>query len=130
MADYLTLNVNPSFDMDIFAVLLADRYLSRGYAVDVDRSNGTYSLSFSKDTGAMHTLLGLNQGIKATITQVSGDTVSISFTRAQWKSKIICCTLGWPLCMIPFITAIIGTAKQLSLPKKIGYDASSIAALL
>ena len=56
------------------------------------------------------------------------NTVSVNFSDGDWTGKIIGFVVGWFLCFIPCITAAIGTARQLSLPKSIGNDATMIAA--
>ena len=58
------------------------------------------------------------------------NTVIISFSDAEWLGKIVGLVVGWFLCMVPFITAIIGTIQQLSLPKAIGDEAILIASTL
>lgn len=127
MADNTMFNVKPTFDMEAFAARLADTYKAKGYTVNVVSMNGSYSISFDKGTGGINTLLGMGEGIKANITRMN-DTVSINFSDAEWTSKIIGFVVGWFLCMIPFVTAIIGTTRQLSLPKTIANDATMIAA--
>lgn len=120
-------NVKPNFDAEIFAAKLADNYRAKGYTVNVVNMNGFLSITFEKGTGGINTLLGLGEAVKANITRMN-DAVCINFSDAEWTSKIIGFVVGWILCLIPFITAIIGTTRQLSLPKSIANDATAIAA--
>lgn len=129
MADNVMFNVKENFNMEAFAARLADTYRGKGYTVNVMNMNGIYSLTFDKGTGGANTLLGLGEGIKANITWMNG-AVNINFTDAEWTSKIIGIGVGWFLCLVPFVTAIIGTTRQLSLPKSIGNDAMMIAATM
>lgn len=129
MANNVMFNVKPTFDMEVFTTRLADTYKAKGYTVNVVNMNGSCSITFDKGTGGINTLLGMGEGIKANITRMN-DTVSINFSDAEWTGKIIGFVAGWFLCMIPFITASIGTMRQLSLPKSIANDATMIASSL
>ncbi len=53
---------------------------------------------------------------------VNNGVLNITFTDAEWTSKIIGAVIGWFLCLIPLITAIIGVVRQTSLPKNIEND--------
>ena len=120
------LNVNPSFDMDVFVGRLTDTYRIKGYNVSVVNMNGAYIVTFEKGTGGINTLLGLGESVKATCMCTNG-MLTVSYSDAEWTSKIIGGVVGWFLCLIPFITAIIGAVHQLQLPKSISNDATMIA---
>lgn len=126
MANNVMFNVKPSFEIESFATKLSEIYRMKGYAVNVAFMNNSAIITFEKNTGGMNMLLGLGEGIKATVMK-NGDMVSIAFSDGEWTGKIIGFAVGWVLCLIPFITAIIGTVKQTSLPKSIGNDATMIA---
>ena len=55
------------------------------------------------------------------------ETLIVSFSDGDWTSKIIGFAVGL-FCCIPFVTAIIGTLRQLSLPKDIENDITVLAA--
>lgn len=129
MAENVMFNVKGTFDMEAFTNKLADTYKAKGYTVNILNMNGVCSITFEKATGGINTLLGMGEGIKANITRTN-DTVSINFSDAEWMGKIIGFAIGWFLCLIPLITAAIGTMRQLSLPKGIANDATMIAASL
>lgn len=129
MSDNVMFNVNPSFDLEVFAAKLADTYRAKGYTVNVANMNGMCTIVFDKGTGGINMLLGMGEGIKATVTKAN-DTVMLNFSDAEWTGKIIGCIIGLFLCMIPMITAIIGIVRQTSLPKKIANDATMIASTL
>lgn len=126
MADSVFFNVPPDFNLQMFAGQLAEKYRMEGFNVTVADFNNSVVLTFDKDTGGINMLLGLGQGIKATCMVVNG-ALSISFSDGDWTGKIIGLCVGWFVCFIPFITAIVGCVKQTQLPKKIGNDAMMIA---
>lgn len=127
MADSVMFNVPENFNMNFFAQQLADKYRAEGYTVNVANLNGSVMMTIEKKTGGINMLLGMGEGIKATCTMMNG-TLNIAFSDAEWTGKIIGFAVGWLLCWIPFITAIVGTVRQTQLPKKIGTDAAMIAA--
>ena len=129
MADNVMFNVSPTFNLDDFVAKLTETYQSKGFTVTPVNLNGSSMITFEKGVGGINTLLGLGVGIKANIT-LSNGTLNISFTEAEWTSKIIGLAVGWFLCLIPFITAIVGCINRMDLPKAIGSDARTIAAAL
>ncbi len=126
MADTVFINVTPNFDLYMFANQLAEKYKMEGFNVTVANFNNSVVLTFDKNTGGINMLLGLGQGIKATCMLANG-TLSINFSDGDWTGKIIGLAVGWFICLIPFITAIVGCVKQSQLPKNIGNDAMVIA---
>lgn len=126
MANDVMLNVSEGFDLGGFSQKLAEMYRMKGYSVTAVSMNKSWMLTFDKGTGGINTLLGLGEGIKATCA-VSGNMLSVRFTDAEWTGKIIGLVVGWILCLIPFITAIIGCTRQSKLPKSIANDAMMLA---
>ncbi len=47
----------------------------------------------------------------------------INYFDEEWTGKIVGLVVGWFLCFIPFITAVIGTVQQYSLTGNINNDA-------
>ena len=130
MANNLMLNVNPeTFNLDAFANILANNFRGRGYTVTAVNMNGSYMLTFEKGIGGINTILGLGESIKATCMCMNG-MLTINFSDEEWTSKIIGIVVGWFLCLIPFITGIIGVTRQLQLPKTITNDATMIASTM
>lgn len=127
MATPLMLNVAPSFNMSAFAEQLATSYRSQGYVVNVMYFPDRVSVKFEKDTGGINTVLGLGEGITAHCTLNNG-MLYINYSDEEWTGKIIGFCVGWFVCMVPFVTAIVGTVKQLDLSKKISAEATRIAA--
>ena len=118
MASNFMLNVSPEFNMEAFSEQLANLYRARGYVVTVANMNGNAIISFEKNIGGINTVLGLGEGVKANC-MVNNGVLNITFTDAEWTSKIIGAVIGWFLCLIPLITAIIGVVRQTSFPKNI-----------
>lgn len=121
MASNFMLNVSPEFNMEAFSEQLANLYRARGYVVTVANMNGNAIISFEKNIGGINTVIGLGEGVKANC-MVNNGVLNITFTDAEWTSKIIGAVIGWFLCLIPLITAIIGVVRQTSLPKNIEND--------
>lgn len=126
MADSVYFNVAPNFNLQMFAGQLAEKYRMEGFTVTVAEYNNAVILTFDKSTGGINMLLGLGLGIKATCTVVNG-VLTIIFSDAEWTGKIIGLCLGWFICFVPLITAIIGCVKQSQLPHDIENDAMMIA---
>ena len=110
MADSVMLNIGPNFDFNAFADRLAQMYAAQGFAVSVADINSAKVIKFEKETGGINTVL------------------QIMYTDAEWNSKIIGGLIGWFVCLVPLITAIIGAVRQSDLPKNIGRDAGMIVA--
>ncbi len=126
MANNVMFNVGANFDMSDFSEKLADMYRAKGYTVNVAYMNGTSMLTFDKNTGGINMLLGMGEGIKATC-MLSNNTLSINFSDGDWIGKIVGCVVGWFLCFVPVITAVMGIVKQTKLPKSISTDATMLA---
>jgi len=129
MAANVMFTVADTFDLETLATRLAESFKVKGYTINVINMKDAYAIIFDKKTGGINNLLGLGVRIRATITKMN-NTVIISFSDAEWLGKIVGLVVGWFLCMVPFITAIIGTIQQLSLPKAIGDEAILIASTL
>lgn len=128
MASGFMLNVNEKFQLQAFCNQLAESYRAKGFMVNSAIMNSnTAQMVFDKGTGGINMLLGLGQGIKANIT-LSNGTLMVNFTDGDWTGKIIGLVVGWILCFVPFITAIVGCVKQSNLPKDIQNDATMLIA--
>lgn len=125
MADTYNFAVPDTFDLNGFSMALADYYRKKGYVTTVANFGASTSINFDKDTGGINMLLGMGEGIQANCT-VSNGMLTINFANAEWTGKIIGLAVGWFLCWIPFVTAIIGCVRQVNLPKSIGSDSAMI----
>lgn len=126
MANQIVFNISPDFNMQMFAHQLAEKYRMEGFSVTIAEFNGSEIITFDKDTDGINTILGLGQGIKATCMIMNGALI-IDFSDADWTGKIIGLIIGWFICLIPGITALVGAIRQSQLPKKITNDAMMIA---
>ena len=126
MAQNFIMNVGENFNVTEFSQRLADVYRAKGFSVNVANiDDGTSVVVFDKDTGGINMLLGLGLGVKGTCTCTNGNLI-INYTEEEWTGKIIGLAVGWILCWIPFVTALIGVAQQSSLTKNINNDAMMV----
>ena len=128
MANNFMCNIEENFDIQAMVNELVQQYQAKGFNVRVLTMKNGVKVTFDKKCGGINMLLGLGQGITATC-MVQGkekDLLSVTFSDGDWLGKIIGLIAGWFLCMIPFITALIGVFKQLSLPKDISNDIQMI----
>ncbi len=125
MAQNLSIYVNPNFNLYEFCNRLAELYRAKGYNASVINVGASIMINFEKNTGGINMLLGMGESIKATCSVING-MLTIVYTNAEWTSKIIGLAVGWFLCLVPFITAIIGCINQSNLPKNISNDATML----
>lgn len=128
MASNFSMNVSQDFNIGEFTEAISQQYQAQGFNVRVLKMNNSTKIVFDKGCGGMNTLLGLGQGISATCSLMGKDKdmLSVSFSDADWTGKIVGLAVGWIICFIPFITALIGLFRQLSLPKNIASDMQMI----
>lgn len=55
--------------------------------------------------------MGLGKGITASCS-LQNNTLVVNYLEGDWIGKIIGLAVGWILCFIPFITAIIGCSSK------------------
>ncbi len=128
MASNFSVNVEPDFNIEALGEEMVERYQAKGFKVRLLKMKKGVKLVFDKNCGGINMILGMGQGISATCT-ISGkenDTLNVNFSDGDWTGKIIGCIVGWFVCFVPVITAVIGICKQLSLPGEIGDDIQSI----
>lgn len=126
MATPLTLNVGPQFNMTSFVNQLSSLYQNKGFIVSATNFGTSTAIKFDKNTGGINMLMGLGQGVTANCT-LSNGMLNINYTNEDWTGKIIGICVGWFLCLIPFITSIIGLFRQFQLTKDISNDATMLA---
>lgn len=126
MANTLMINVPENFNISEMGNKLRDSFMAKGFSVNVSNLNNGVRLQFEKGTGGINMLLGLGKGITAMCT-VQGNNLIVNYSDGEWTSKIIGLAVGWLLCLIPFITAIVGCINQSQLPKEINNEIIMIA---
>ncbi len=121
-------NVSEGFDVERFAEEISQQYQAKGFQVRTLKMKNSVKIVFDKNSGGINNLLGLGQGITATCNLMGKDKdmLSVSFSDGDWTGKIVGLAVGWFLCMIPFITAIVGVFRQCALPKDISNDMQMI----
>jgi hypothetical protein len=72
----------------------------------------------TKDRDGLKNFLGLGLECRVAITATQ-DVLTLTIN-SEWTNKIIALAIGWILCWVPFITGVVGTINQLTLPEKIG----------
>lgn len=122
MADSVMLTVPEEFDLSNLTQQLADMYRAKGFTVNIASLNNSEIVEFDKGVGGINMLLGLDLGIKATFSIQNGTTLIVNFSDAAWTGKIIGICVGWFVCLVPFITAIVGAVKQSKFPKDLRND--------
>lgn len=128
MADNFTINVNENFDMDRLCAQLQNNFRSKGFSVTAARiSTNACQIVLDKGCGGINMLLGMGEGITANCT-LNGNCLYVTYSDGDWTGKIIGLAVGWILCFIPFITAIIGCVNQSGLPKKVNNEVAMIVA--
>ncbi len=127
MANTLMMNVSEGFDLQKMGEELRDTYMAKGYTVQLMKMKNGLRIRIEKNCGGANMLLGLGQGITATCMLQNNENLIVNYSEADWTGKIIGLAVGWILCFIPFITAIIGCIKQSSFSKEIDQDIMMIA---
>ena len=85
--------------------------------------NDTLNVKIDRD--GIKNIIGLGLESKVTLTLMN-DSLNVS-VEDEWSNKIIAIALGWFVCLVPFITGIVGCVNQSGLSKKI-FDAIQLAA--
>ena len=118
MADSLTINVSENFDLNFMAQKIKESFQTKGFIVTTaSLSPNSVRIVFDKGCGGINMLLGMGQGITADCT-VNGNCLTVNYVDGDWTGKIVGLIVGWFLCWIPCLTALIGCINQSGLPKK------------
>ena len=130
MASDFSVSVSENFDLEAMTDQLVQQYQAKGFKVRTIKMKNGVKITFDKKSGGINMVLGMGLRISATCTMLGKekDTLSVNFGDGDWTGKIVGCIVGWFLCFIPVITAIIGICKQLSLPNDIADDIQMLIA--
>jgi len=109
------------------AELAAENLRMQGYDVAVQAMGTSAVISVARDRSGFKNVMGLGLECTSTIAMMNENTLNIS-TESEWTNKIIAVAVGWFLCMIPFITGIVGLINQSELPNKITGAVTAAAA--
>lgn len=127
MAKSLMINVPQGFSVEGMCESLRDMYQAKGFSVNIMTMNNAVRMQFDKGCGGINMILGMGKGITATCVHQNNNLI-VNYSDEEWTGKIIGLCIGWVLCFIPFITAIIGCINQSSLSKDISNDITMIVA--
>ncbi len=125
MANTFMTNVPKDFDMRYLGQRLQEIYQAKGFNVSMVTGETNLRIQFEKNCGGVNMLLGLGRGITANCILQNGSLI-VNYSDGDWTGKVIGLAIGWVLCLIPFITAIVGCVQQSSLPKEVNNDILSI----
>lgn len=125
MANNFMANVPEELDIQALANELAELYQTKGYAARVIKVRNGARVTIEKGIGGINTILGMGESTTVTLMKQGQDTLVASFGNNEWTSKIIGFAVGL-LCIATVITAIIGTTRQLALPKDIENDLATL----
>ena len=125
MTDTRMFPVPPNFNMDEMIQKVTEMYQAKGFTVMAMPMGTGASIDFRKDDSGITKYIGLALGVRANIMMQNGNMI-INFSDAEWTGKVVGLVIGWMFCLIPFIIALIGSLRQLELPKDIGNDIQMI----
>lgn len=119
MATTKTLKLNPGTSLSTLIDVASQNLSMQGFDVKSQvMGPNAAEIIVSKDReGLKNSLLGLGLESRVAITS-AGDTLSLAIS-SEWTNKIVALVIGWFLCLIPFITGLVGVINQYSLPEKI-----------
>ena len=76
------------------------------------------SLTVSKDNDGFKKIMGLGTECEVSLSLVGANQLTVNVEN-KWTNKIVALAVGWILCLVPFITGIIGCINQDGMPDKI-----------
>ncbi len=118
MAALRTFQVAPDANIHEIVQAVAQNLSSQGYqCMPQPVGPQSASLTVCKDRDGIQNIIGLGLECRVSLS-INGPQLQVSID-SEWSNKIIAIAVGWFICMIPFITGIIGCINQNSLPEKI-----------
>lgn len=119
MSKSITCPISENFNINAALEQLKTNLKAQGYEVEaIPMGESAASLNVSKDNDGFKKFVGLGVECTVTLTKMGNNTIMAN-VESSWTNKIIAFCIGWFLCWIPIITAIIGCINQSDLPKKI-----------
>ena len=109
------------FNLQSTVTEIVRTYRAKGFSVMAAPFGNGVMMDFRKNDEGLTKFMGLALGVSANIS-IDGNTMIIDFQNAEWTGKIVAFFVGWLLCFIPLITAVIGSISQIDLPKTIAND--------
>lgn len=119
MADNRIIPINPGTDLNTIINQASQNLTTQGYTVQAHMLNqANASMTVTKDRNGFKDFIGLGIECRVNIALMNPGQVSVTID-SEWTNKIIALVVGWFLCLIPFITGIVGCINQYGLPEKI-----------
>ena len=128
MADSKFIPCSADTDPVRVAELAAENLRMQGYEAAVQPMGNSAMLSVARDRTGFKNIIGLGLECTSTISLMNDNTLNIS-TESEWSNKIIAVAVGWFLCLVPFITGLVGLINQSELPNKISAAVTAAAAV-
>ncbi len=112
------LPIRPDADINFIVGQVSQNLQFQGYnVIPTVMSPTTASIVVQKDRDGFKNFLGLGVECRVSMT-INNGSLMLNIDH-EWTNKIIAIVIGWFLCLIPFITGIVGAVNQNSLPAKI-----------
>ncbi|MBQ2774481.1 MAG: hypothetical protein IJF40_01145 [Clostridia bacterium] len=113
------IKINRGTDLASLINLMSQNLSMQGFAVQSQiMSPASANLVITKDRDGFKNIVGLGLECRVTLTVTGENQLSVNI-ESEWTNKIIAIAVGWFVCLIPFITGIVGTINQSNLPEKI-----------
>ncbi len=112
------LPIGPNADLNTIVNGACQNLQAQGYnVVPAMMGPGSAMITVQKDRDGFKNIIGLGIECRVTLT-LNGPSINLNI-ESEWTNKIIALVVGWFLCLIPFITGIVGCVNQSGLPGKI-----------
>lgn len=111
--------LNQGADLSVILNAASQNLSGQGYEVQAQMlSPMSATMLIKKDRDGFKNIVGLGLECRVTLTVMNASQLQINID-SEWTNKIIALAIGWFLCLIPFITGVVGVVNQISLPEKI-----------
>lgn len=118
MATMRAYPIGPGASIQTIAQAVEQNFMGQGFQVNSQiMSPANAMITIGKDRDGFKNIIGLGLECRVSL-MINGNQLSVSID-SEWTNKIIAIVVGWFLCLVPFITGIIGAINQSSLPEKI-----------
>lgn len=120
MSKIRTIALNNNANLADIINVACQNLSAQGYAVQAQSLspvNVIVTVSKDRDNGFKN-FMGLGLEVKVNLTVLNGNQLTMSVD-SEWTNKIVAIAVGWFLCLIPFITGLVGVLNQSSMPDKV-----------
>lgn len=119
MSKTSTFMVSENTNLVMMLQMVEQQLRGQGFDVNVIMMNpNCATVTVGKDRSGIQNVIGLGIECRATISMMPNNAVTVNID-SEWSNKIIAMAVGWFVCLIPFITGIVGCVNQNSLPDKV-----------